>query len=215
LKGKTTSSISSSADPSFLTGLSILAVAQLLSAIMGLYTQLTYAAYGAHWHENLFYSHFISIPFFIPFLPSLSSEFHRLLLSSPVLISPALLSPSPSIASNFDRQNDLPSSLFGMPSWPSVAVPRQIINLGLNALTQYACIRGVNLLSARTTALGVTIVLNLRKLVSLFASIWIFGNRLRPGVVLGAIIVFSSAGVWAAEGQRLHRKGERPGTIKA
>lgn len=48
-------------------------------------------------------------------------------------------------------------------------------------------------------------MLNIRKLVSLFASIWLFGNRLPIGVLLGAAIVFASAGVWAAEGQRLRR----------
>lgn len=175
---------------------------------MGLYTQLTYAAYGAHWHENLFYSHFLSLPFFLPFLPSLRSEFHRLLLSSPISLSPSLLFPSimiPSTTPKFTHHNNhqpLPPLL----KTPTFPLPRHIGNLALNALTQYACIRGVNLLSARTTALGVTIVLNMRKLVSLFVSIWVFGNRLPVGVLLGAAIVFGSAGVWAAEGQRLQRR---------
>lgn len=225
-KGKTATSSSggggggsispSSANRSFLTGFSILVLAQLLSAIMGLYTQLTYAKYGAHWHENLFYTHFLSIPFFIPFLPFLRSELNHLLSSSPFLLSPSLLSPLPAFSSSSspklqqrdDHHNPPPHPLFLLaPSWPpSITIPRQIINLALNALTQYACIRGVNLLSARTTALGVTIVLNVRKLVSLFVSIWVFGNRLPAGVLAGAAIVFSSAAVWAVEGQRLNRK---------
>ena len=33
-----------------------------------------------------------------------------------------------------------------------------------------------------------------------------FGNRLPAGVLAGAAIVFSSAAVWAVEGQRLNRK---------
>ena len=86
------------------------------------------------------------------------------------------------------------------------ALPKHILTLALNALTQYVCIRGVNLLGAHTSALGVSIVLNVRKLVSLFASIWIFGNRLPPGVMVGAALVFGSAGVWAWEGRRI---GER------
>lgn len=186
---------------------------------MGLYTQLTYAKYGAHWHENLFYSHFLSIPFFLPFLPSLHSELNRLLSSPPLLLSPSLLSPNPSIIIssssspklNQQNHNPIPSSLLLTPSWPSVAIPVHIVNLALNALTQYACIRGVNLLSARTTALGVTVVLNVRKLISLFVSIWVFGNRLPVGVLVGAAIVFSSAGVWAAESQRLNRRREGGG----
>ena len=60
----------------------------------------------------------------------------------------------------------------------------------------------MNLLAAETSALGVTVVLNLRKLVSLFISIWVFGNTLPAGVVLGAAVVFGSAGLWGWEGQR-------------
>lgn len=86
-------------------------------------------------------------------------------------------------------------------------MPSQLLNLAANALTQYICIRGVNLLSARTSALGVTIALNVRKLISLFLSIWLFGNELPPGVLVGAAIVFGSAGVWAVEGQRLNNGG--------
>lgn len=65
----------------------------------------------------------------------------------------------------------------------------------------------MNSLAAHTSALGVTIVLNLRKLVSLFISISLFGNRLPPGVVLGAAIVFGSAGMWAWDGQK--RRGRK------
>ena len=62
-----------------------------------------------------------------------------------------------------------------------------------------------------------SIVLNLRKLVSLFASIWLFGNTLPPGVVAGAAVVFSSAGVWAWEGQRIsarEKEGKKKEEIK-
>ncbi|KMU81256.1 UDP-xylose and UDP-N-acetylglucosamine transporter [Coccidioides immitis RMSCC 3703] len=43
-------------------------------------------------------------------------------------------------------------------------VPLKMIYLLLNALTQYLCIRGVYLLSAKSSSLTVTIVLNIRKL---------------------------------------------------
>lgn len=39
-------------------------------------------------------------------------------------------------------------------------------------------------------------------------SIWLFGNELPPGVLVGAAIVFGSAGVWAVEGQRLNNGGD-------
>ncbi len=59
------------------------------------------------------------------------------------------------------------------------------------------------MLAARTSAIGVTIVLNVRKLVSLFLSIHLFGNQLPVGVMFGAAVVFSSAGLWAWESQRI------------
>jgi UDP-xylose/UDP-N-acetylglucosamine transporter B4 len=220
LQGKTSSSSAFTIDPEFMTGLLILFIAQLLSAIMGLYTQLTYAKYGSHWHENLFYSHFLSIPLFLPFFPSLLIQF-KILLSSPhISLTPFLNSPSillpKSAAEQPGRDFQLPPIL-STPGTPSIPIPKHILTLGLNALTQFACIRGVNLLGARTTALGVSIVLNLRKLVSLFASIWLFGNTLPPGVVAGAVVVFSSAGIWAWEGQRIsarEKEGKKKGRVK-
>ena len=39
--------------------------------------------------------------------------------------------------------------------------------------------------------------------MSLFASIWLFGNKLPSGVALGAIVVFGSVGMWAYEDRRI------------
>ncbi|KAL8669331.1 MAG: hypothetical protein Q9168_006067 [Polycauliona sp. 1 TL-2023] len=208
-KGKSTSG-PSEIDPSFLTGFGILFFAQVLSAIMGVYTQITYATYGSHWHENLFYSHALSLPLFIPFIPSLRSQFQDFLSSPPIHLSPAYLQPflaaSAKGNSSDSAAQDLPPMLLS--SLPTIAIPKDMLYLALNALTQYLCIRGVNLLGARTSALGVTIVLNMRKLASLLLSIWLFGNQLPPGVLVGAMIVFGSAGIWAWEGQRIGRRAK-------
>ena len=56
------------------------------------------------------------------------------------------------------------------------------------------------MLGARTSALGVSIVLNIRKLVSLLASIWLFGNDLPIGVLAGAGVVFGSGASYAWDG---------------
>ncbi|KAI4087172.1 MAG: hypothetical protein LQ344_006967 [Seirophora lacunosa] len=214
-KGKFTAG-PSQIDPSFLSGLLILALAQILSALMGLYTQITYSTYGSHWHENLFYSHFLSLPLFLPFLPSLRSQFQSFISSPPIQASPAYLQPL--LASSKSGRRD-PSlhPIFSLLPLPALDIPKDVLYLILNALTQYLCIRGVNLLSARTTALGVTIVLNMRKLASLLLSIWLFGNQLPPGVLLGATVVFGSAGLWAWEGQRIGAggKGDRQQGRKA
>ncbi len=170
---------------------------------MGLYTQLTYAKYGSHWHENLFYSHALSIPLFAVFFPSLRTQFHKLLTSTPIQVDQNPLLFTHHANSTFAEKV---RPILTVPSSVNIPIPRHILTLALNSLTQYACIRGVNLLGARTSALGVSIVLNIRKLISLFLSIWLFGNKLPPGVVAGAAVVFGSAGVWAWEGQRA---GER------
>ena len=62
------------------------------------------------------------------------------------------------------------------------------------------------MLASRTSAVGVSIVLNVRKLVSLFVSIKLFGNVLPTGLKVGAAIVFASAGLWAWEEGRLGRE---------
>ena len=209
MQGKMNSTSSTRLDSEFITGLSILAVAQLLSAIMGIYTELTYSKYGRYWHENLFYQHCLSIPMFYPFFPSLLEQFKKLVHSEPIQ-----LSPSPSQFSHIKADSifdlgklQLPPMVL-TPSVVELALPKHVFNLALNAGTQFACIRGVNALSARTSALGVSIVLNVRKLVSLCVSLWLFGNKLPPGVLLGAAIVFGSTSIWAWEGQRIGKKNQ-------
>ncbi|KAF4122388.1 solute carrier family 35 (UDP-xylose/UDP-N-acetylglucosamine transporter), member B4 [Geosmithia morbida] len=156
-------------------GLVILFVAQVLSAIMGLYTEVTYQEYGPQWRENLFYSHILSLPLFVPFAPSMYRAFSRMVQTGPLDVGYSLPLLGPAL----------------------VRVPSQLVFLAANVLTQYACIRGVNLLAAASSALTVTIVLNVRKLISLLLSIWLFGNSLAPGTLVGAVIVFSAGGLYS------------------
>jgi solute carrier family 35 (UDP-xylose/UDP-N-acetylglucosamine transporter), member B4 len=192
-----TKSAESTGNPSFVTGLVILFVAQVLSAIMGLYTEETYRMYGPQWKENLFYSHILSLPLFLPFLPSLIRQFGKL-ANSPPLVLP--------IPTADDYPNLSPTIQKGL---EGIRVPSQLFYLVLNVLTQYACIRGVNLLAAASSALTVTIVLNIRKLVSLLLSIWIFGNKLAFGTLIGAIIVFSAGGLYSLDGKTTVRKSSK------
>lgn len=144
---------------------------------MGLYTEATYRQYGPQWRENLFYSHFLSLPLFLPFAPSMARNFSQLAKSAPL---------------------DIPG-LHGLSNSSFLQIPSQLVFLATNVLTQYACIRGVNLLAAASSALTVTIVLNIRKLVSLLLSIWLFGNSLSSGTLLGAVIVFSAGGLYSLD----------------
>jgi UDP-xylose/UDP-N-acetylglucosamine transporter B4 len=174
--------------PSFGAGVAILFFAQVLSAIMGIYTEETYKEYGPHWKENLFYSHLLALPLFLPFLPSMKRQFLKL-AASPPLVLPA-----------YDSLSNLPADFRN--GMDSIHIPSQLAYLVMNVLTQYACIRGVNLLASAATALTVTIVLNMRKLLSLMLSIWLFGNRLSLATSIGAVIVFASGGMYALEGSQ-------------
>jgi UDP-xylose/UDP-N-acetylglucosamine transporter B4 len=156
---------------------------------MGLYTEETYRIYGPQWKENLFYSHLLSLPLFAPFLPSMWRQFSKLANSAPLAL-PVPSVENPDVASALQRLVD------------RIHIPSQLFYLVLNVLTQYACIRGVNLLAAASSALTVTIVLNIRKLVSLLLSIWLFGNRLAPGTLVGAVIVFFAGGLYSLDGRR-------------
>ncbi|KAI0172350.1 UAA transporter family-domain-containing protein [Hypoxylon sp. FL1284] len=177
--------------PKFSTGLAVLLVAQILSAIMGLYTEDTYQKYGPHWKENLFYSHLLSLPLFLPFSRSLVSQFVRLASSKPLALPAAIGQTNiTSIPSNVQHKIG------------GIYIPSQVAYLAINVLTQYACIRGVNLLAAASSALTVTIVLNIRKLVSLLLSIWLFGNRLAAGTLVGAIVVFSAGGLYSLDSRK-------------
>ncbi len=196
-------------DVTFITGLAILFIAQVLSSIMGLYTEETYRKYGPQWKENLFYSHLLSLPLFIPFLPSLARQFMRLADSAPLTL-PFL--DAAKAATSVDGGAAVATGL--RQSVERIQLPSQLVYLVVNVLTQYACIRGVNLLAAASSALTVTIVLNIRKLVSLLFSIWLFGNRLSPGTLVGAVIVFSAGGLYSLDGRKRPTSRARAVSVK-
>ncbi|KAL1651367.1 golgi uridine diphosphate-N-acetylglucosamine transporter [Diplodia intermedia] len=187
-------------DASFEAGLLILLIAQLLSAYMGVYVQEIYEEHGKHWDENLFYSHLISIPMFLPLQSTLMSQYTRL-ASSPPLYLPLSVSSS------------LP-----LPAAKMLAsVPESVFMLLLNSTTQLLCITGVNLLSAKSSAVTVTIVLNIRKLVSFLVSIWLFGNKMGGQMMFGAFVVFGAGGLYGWEttvGIKKRKEAERLKELK-
>jgi UDP-xylose/UDP-N-acetylglucosamine transporter B4 len=48
-------------------GIAMLSFAVIASAFLGLLQQHTYGKYGGHWREGLFYTHALSLPFFLLF----------------------------------------------------------------------------------------------------------------------------------------------------
>ena len=71
------------------------------------------------------------------------------------------------------------------------------------------------MLASAASALTVTIVLNVRKLVSLLLSIWLFGNRLSPGTLIGASIVFFAGGMYGLEGSKGSTRARHRGSVSA
>ena len=188
-----------------VTGFSILALAMILSAFQGIYADRLYATYGRdHWKEALFYSHALSLPLFLTSCPQLLGQW-RVVASSPSLLSHL-------DSGRWVSSSAIASIAFSVLEWIFqietmkallAHLPVQVAYLAMNALTQYLCIRGVHLLSAKSSSLTVTIFLNVRKLVSLLLSIYLFGNHLAGGVLVGAVLVFIGGGLYGFEGARL------------
>jgi UDP-xylose/UDP-N-acetylglucosamine transporter B4 len=234
----------------FFTGFTILALAMLLSAFQGVYVDRLYAQHGnTHWREALLYSHMLSLPFFLPTYPQLTSQFRTLMSSPPILstlssvfsdndlfrqnattslahlgsvtshsvtpTSTAVVAAASQLVPRFQQHGGAVSWFLSrgpghyFVRYVLAQTPSKVFFLLVNALTQYICIRGVYLLAAKSSSLTVTIVLNIRKLVSLLFSIYLFGNSLATGVLLGAGFVFLGGALYGVEGARLKNKKAR------
>lgn len=149
---------------------------------MGAYVEDVYRDHGKDWKANLFYSHLLSIPMFVAFAPTLNAQFARLQSSHSFQISPSVAASMPPILIKL-----------------LASMSQHVIYLLANAITQLLCITGVNILSANTSAVTVTIVLNIRKLVSFMLSIWLFGNQMSGLMKVGALMVFGAGALYGYE----------------
>lgn len=147
-------------DKTFVAGVLILVGSAVLSAFMGLYNEQLFAEYGGRWQESLFYTHFLALPLFALGAPTLLAEM-RVIWGSPESVC-----------------------ILG------VHFPTQMLNLAMNVVSQYVCIRGVNKLASRSSALTVTVVLLGRKFASLMLSVVLFGNEMSVSTMSGAAFVF-------------------------
>ncbi|KAK3861968.1 hypothetical protein Pcinc_032125 [Petrolisthes cinctipes] len=149
----------------WLMGIGILTFALFLSARMGIYQECLYSKHGKHPHEALFYIHTLSLPGFLVAGASIKEH-----------------------AVRFSRSLPLPAfaSVPGLGS-----MPRLWIFLAGNVLTQYLCVGSVFRLTSECTALTVTLVLTLRKFLSLVFSIVYFSNPFTLYHWLGTILVFT------------------------
>lgn len=185
-----------------LPGFLLLSLALLLAAVMGIWSDTLYARYGrssAMASEQLFYGHLLSLPFFALQHSTLRQQMTTLLSIAAISTSSA----RPTMASNVTSTTSLLNQLNNshtIPAWQrffaNFNVSSAVNLLLLNCITQIICISGVHHLSTQTSSLTVSIVLNIRKVVSLLLSIWLFGNNLPLGVLFGAAVVFVGGGIY-------------------
>ncbi|XP_028929182.1 UDP-xylose and UDP-N-acetylglucosamine transporter [Ornithorhynchus anatinus] len=145
----------------WLLGIGALTFALLMSARMGIFQETLYKQFGKHSKEALFYNHALPLPGFL-FLASDIYE-HAILFSQ--------------------------SEPYQVPVL-GVTMPIMWFYLLMNIITQYVCIRGVFILTTECASLTVTLVVTLRKFVSLIFSILYFQNPFTPWHWLGTLCVF-------------------------
>jgi len=145
--------------------------------------------------ESMFYCHFIGLPFFTFLLPDLISHVslwnqHDKISTLSLFFSfnsknPNLYPGSQIASLNSNNNLDLSST-----KYVDSEISVMWFYLLLNSITQYVCVRGVFMLLSSGTALTTTLVLTLRKFVSLIISVFYFGNVFTSGHWLGTILVF-------------------------
>lgn len=120
----------------YAIGLSLLALALVLSAFLGLWQEGTYRKYGNCWEEGLFYQHVLSLPLFAPLL-DLQKAATVFKTTRPMRLS-------------FEIPSSLPSP------WGrrlALDIPYGWVLIATSLATQGLCIRGVN----RLTGVGLTV----------------------------------------------------------
>ena len=149
-------------------GVFLLTFALIISTRMGIYQEDLFTTYGKHAKEALFYTHALPLPLFLVLGPDIAHHWGLVLASSPVTLP-----------------------LLG------TAAPVMLLQLAANVVLQYFCILSVFVLTTECTSLTASLVLTIRKFISVLFSIWYFQNPFTPlhwvgaGLVFGGIILFS------------------------
>ncbi|XP_015175672.1 PREDICTED: UDP-xylose and UDP-N-acetylglucosamine transporter [Polistes dominula] len=146
----------------WMLGITLLTVALFVSARMGIYQEVLHARYGKNAREALYYTHLLSFPFFLPLTFNIYDHF-VLAMASESLIIPVI----------------------------NLSMPKVIVYLIGNVLTQYMCISSVFVLTTECTSLTVTLVITLRKFFSLIFSIIYFKNPFTLYHWIGTFLVFT------------------------
>jgi len=157
----------------WFVGIGLLTFALFTSARMGIMQEVLYAKYGKHPREALFFTHALPLPGFILLFSDIAN--HMQIASSSQPLDSGMLSLVP---------------FFG-------AAPRIWIYLLGNVITQSICINAVFVLTTECSSLTVTLVVTLRKFISLLFSIWYFQNPFTIFHWLGTAMVFGGTALFS------------------
>lgn len=169
----------------WVVGVSLLTFALFVSARLGIMQEQIAMNYGKHPEESLFYSHALPLPCF-------------LILSGDIYKHAVLFSKSESMV--------LP--------WIGFSLPIMWLYITCNQLTQYVCIRSVYNLTVEYSSLTVTLVITLRKFVSVLISLACFDNRFTLYHWVGTCLVFSGTLVFVDIMQLLSGREEIAGEAR-
>ena len=149
-------------------GVVLLTFALILSTRMGIYQEDLFTTYGKHAKEALFYTHALPLPFFLLLSPDILHHWNVCLASPPAIVP-----------------------IIG------VSAPIMVLHLLANICLQYVCIFSVFVLTTECTSLTASLVLTVRKFISVIFSIWYFQNPftgthwIGTGLVFVGVLLFS------------------------
>jgi len=157
-------------------GIALLTTALFISARMGIYQEELNRKYGKNPMEALYFTHLLPLPAFMLLYNNIYEHMMIAVNSKPL----------------------------DVPLLP-VGVPIMLIYLLGNVVTQYLCISSVYYLTSECSSLTVTLVITLRKFVSLLFSILYFKNPFTVYHWVGTAMVFAGTLVFTEVPQKMMR----------
>lgn len=186
----------------YAQGIAILSLALLFSGFLGLVQDWVFARYITptesqvasdpdvlpSWQENMFFLHTLGLPLFLFSKDNIVGELSRMSVGVPVS----------SCTIPYGVQHYIPAY--------ALTIPSIFIHLFLNTITQLLCVIGVNRLTGRVTSLTVTLILTVRKAVSLLLSVAVYGGQANAQMWAGAALVFLGTIGYSTGGRLKHVK---------
>ncbi|CAK8686089.1 unnamed protein product [Clavelina lepadiformis] len=159
-----------------MVGITLLMFALLMSARLGIYQETLFKTYGQQSREALFYNHFLPLPLFVVVAPSI--------IQNIAVLNRSEVKPVPLLTEGYALISGDEAA------FETIVLPELWQYMIVNLFTQYICIRSVFYLTTVCQSLSVTLIITLRKFVSLVISIIYFGNHFGSLHWVGTAFVF-------------------------